>query len=170
MDGSRGRNEVWPVPGAFLLCVPTRLLLADLTYDIYKLWKILPQLHFLVPISSESMEEAEKEELRVQLKRHHPSSPLPGAKPSKRPKIKVSLISQGDTAGGPCALSQGGTPEGESFVEYLVKVDQLSQAHSLAGSPTSVSVKDTETEMVWGHTWWKVSQQERQHKSSCGAI
>lgn len=104
--------------------------------------KILPQLHFLVPISSESMEEAEKEELRVQLKRHHPSSPLPGAKPSKRPKIKVSLISQGDTAGGPCALSQGGTPEGESFVECLVKVDQLSQAHSLAGSPTSVSVKD----------------------------
>ncbi|XP_021487268.1 KAT8 regulatory NSL complex subunit 3 isoform X1 [Meriones unguiculatus] len=59
-----------------------------------------------VPISSEPVEEADKEELRVQLKRHHPSSPLPGAKPSKRPKIKVSLISQGDTAGGPC-----GTPE-----------------------------------------------------------
>lgn len=99
------------------------------------LWKILPQLHFLVPISSESMEEAEKEELRVQLKRHHPSSPLPGAKPSKRPKIKVSLISQGDTAGGPCALSQGGTPEGESFVECLVKVDQLSQAHKFGRQP-----------------------------------
>ncbi|XP_062933733.1 KAT8 regulatory NSL complex subunit 3 isoform X4 [Cynocephalus volans] len=65
-----------------------------------------------VPISSEPTEEAEKEDLRVQLKRHHPSSPLPGSKTSKRPKIKVSLISQGDTAGGPCTPSQGGAPEG----------------------------------------------------------
>lgn len=74
------------------------------------------------------MEDIEKEELRVQLKRHHSSSPLPGAKPSKRPKIKVSLISQGDTVGGPCTLSQGGTPEGESFVLSLIKADQRSQA------------------------------------------
>ncbi|XP_063645651.1 KAT8 regulatory NSL complex subunit 3 isoform X2 [Pan troglodytes] len=65
-----------------------------------------------VPISSEPPEEGEKEDLRVQLKRHHPSSPLPGSKTSKRPKIKVSLISQGDTAGGPCAPSQGSAPEG----------------------------------------------------------
>ncbi|XP_043459189.1 KAT8 regulatory NSL complex subunit 3 isoform X3 [Prionailurus bengalensis] len=64
-----------------------------------------------VPISSEQTEETEKEDLRVQLKRHHPSSPLPGSKTSKRPKIKVSLISQGDTAGGPCTPSQGGAPE-----------------------------------------------------------
>ncbi|XP_073906320.1 KAT8 regulatory NSL complex subunit 3 isoform X8 [Castor canadensis] len=64
-----------------------------------------------VPISSEPVEESEKEELRVQLKRHHPSSPLPGSKTSKRPKIKVSLISQGDVAGGPCTPSQGGAPE-----------------------------------------------------------
>ncbi|XP_070367804.1 KAT8 regulatory NSL complex subunit 3 isoform X6 [Equus asinus] len=64
-----------------------------------------------VPISSEQTEEAEKEDLRVQLKRHHPSSPLPGSKTSKRPKIKVSLISQGDTPGGPCTPSQGGAPE-----------------------------------------------------------
>uniref|UniRef100_A0A452U6J7 KAT8 regulatory NSL complex subunit 3 n=1 Tax=Ursus maritimus TaxID=29073 RepID=A0A452U6J7_URSMA len=73
-----------------------------------------------VPISSEQTEEAEKEDLRVQLKRHHPSSPLPGSKTSKRPKIKVSLISQGDTAGGPCTPSQGGGPEGEFFLaSYL---------------------------------------------------
>ncbi|XP_032111209.1 KAT8 regulatory NSL complex subunit 3 isoform X7 [Sapajus apella] len=65
-----------------------------------------------VPISSEPAEEGEKEDLRVHLKRHHPSSPLPGSKTSKRPKIKVSLISQGDTSGGPCAPSQGSAPEG----------------------------------------------------------
>ena len=61
-------------------------------------WRTSPQLHVLVPISSEQTEEAEKEELRVQLKRHHPSSPLAGSKTCKRPKIKVSLISQGDAA------------------------------------------------------------------------
>ncbi|XP_023573172.1 KAT8 regulatory NSL complex subunit 3 isoform X4 [Octodon degus] len=63
----------------------------------------------VVPISSEPAEETEKEELRVQLKRHHPSSPLPGSKASKRPKIKVSLISQGDVAGG-APEAAGGKP------------------------------------------------------------
>lgn len=56
------------------------------------------------------MEEAEKEDLRAQLKRQQPPSPLPGSKAPKRPKIKVALVAQGDPAGGP---SQGGAPEGE---------------------------------------------------------
>ncbi|XP_021113677.1 KAT8 regulatory NSL complex subunit 3 isoform X3 [Heterocephalus glaber] len=63
----------------------------------------------VVPISSEPAEEVEKEELRVQLKRHHPSSPLHSSKASKRPKIKVSLISQGDVAGG-APEAAGGKP------------------------------------------------------------
>lgn len=126
-----------PVPVSLLLCNFHIALLAGLACGIYKLWKILPQLCFLVPISSEPVEDVEKEELRVQLKRHHPSSPLPGAKPSKRPKIKVSLISQGDTVGGPCTLSQGGTPEGESFVLCLIKANQRSQAWQ-ATEPLSV--------------------------------
>ena len=87
----------------------------------FGLWRTSPQLHFLVPVSSEQTEEAEKEDLRVQLKRHHPSSPLPGSKTSKRPKIKVSLVSQGDTAGGPCTPSQGGAPEGEFLLASLNK-------------------------------------------------
>lgn len=82
-------------------------------------WRTSPQLHVLVPISSEQTEEAEKEELRVQLKRHHPSSPLAGSKTCKRPKIKVSLISQGDAAGGPCAPSSGAAPEGECLFACL---------------------------------------------------
>lgn len=82
-------------------------------------WRTSPQLHVLVPISSEQTEEAEKEELRVQLKRHHPSSPLAGSKTCKRPKIKVSLISQGDAAGGPCPTSSGGAPEGECLSACL---------------------------------------------------
>lgn len=97
-----------------------------------------------VPISSEPMEEAEKEELRVQLKRHHPSSPLPGAKPSKRPKIKVSLISQGDTAGGPCALSQGGTPEAPGGKPITMTLGTSSGAKELTGLLTTAKSSSSE--------------------------
>ncbi|KAF5926166.1 hypothetical protein HPG69_011292, partial [Diceros bicornis minor] len=85
-----------------------------------------PQLYLLVPISSEQTEEAEKEDLRAQLKRHHPSSPLPGSKTSKRPKIKVSLVSQGDTAGGPCTPSQGGAPEAAGGKPVTMTLGQAS--------------------------------------------
>ncbi|XP_036023102.1 KAT8 regulatory NSL complex subunit 3 isoform X2 [Onychomys torridus] len=97
-----------------------------------------------VPISSEPMEEAEKEELRVQLKRHHPSSPLPGTKPSKRPKIKVSLISQGDTAGGPCALSQGGTPEAPGGKPITMTLGTSSGAKELTGLLTTAKSSSSE--------------------------
>lgn len=79
-----------------------------------------------VPISSEQTEEAEKEELRVQLKRHHPSSPLAGSKTCKRPKIKVSLISQGDAAGGPCAPSSGAAPEAAGGKPLTMTLGQAS--------------------------------------------
>uniref|UniRef100_A0A8C6D026 KAT8 regulatory NSL complex subunit 3 n=1 Tax=Moschus moschiferus TaxID=68415 RepID=A0A8C6D026_MOSMO len=79
-----------------------------------------------VPISSEQTEEAEKEELRVQLKRHHPSSPLSGSKTCKRPKIKVSLISQGDAAGGPCTPSSGGAPEAAGGKPLTMTLGQAS--------------------------------------------
>uniref|UniRef100_A0A452EG07 KAT8 regulatory NSL complex subunit 3 n=1 Tax=Capra hircus TaxID=9925 RepID=A0A452EG07_CAPHI len=106
-----------------------------------------------VPISSEQTEEAEKEELRVQLKRHHPSSPLAGSKTCKRPKIKVSLISQGDAAGGPCAPSSGAAPEGEclfacdgapvfvsrsSASEGGVSASQASSVVSSSASPSAL--------------------------------
>ncbi|KAL6039349.1 hypothetical protein STEG23_014188 [Scotinomys teguina] len=97
-----------------------------------------------VPISSEPMEEADKEELRVQLKRHHPSSPLPGAKPSKRPKIKVSLISQGDTAGGPCALSQCGTPEAAGGKPITMTLGAASGAKDLTGLLTTAKSSSSE--------------------------
>ncbi|XP_027775575.2 KAT8 regulatory NSL complex subunit 3 isoform X2 [Marmota flaviventris] len=92
-----------------------------------------------VPISSEPAEEAEKEELRVQLKRHHPSSPLPGSKTSKRPKIKVSLISQGDTAGGPCVASQGGAPDAAGGKAIAVTLGQASAGGLLPTARPSAS-------------------------------
>ncbi|XP_057599587.1 KAT8 regulatory NSL complex subunit 3 isoform X2 [Hippopotamus amphibius kiboko] len=98
-----------------------------------------------VPISSEQTEEAEKEDLRVQLKRHHPSSPLPGSKTSKRPKIKVSLISQGDTAGGPCTPSQGGTPEAAGGKPVTMTLGQASAgAKELTGLLTTTKSSASE--------------------------
>ncbi|XP_055257049.1 KAT8 regulatory NSL complex subunit 3 isoform X9 [Moschus berezovskii] len=76
--------------------------------------------------AQEQTEEAEKEELRVQLKRHHPSSPLSGSKTCKRPKIKVSLISQGDAAGGPCTPSSGGAPEAAGGKPLTMTLGQAS--------------------------------------------
>ncbi|XP_049712421.1 KAT8 regulatory NSL complex subunit 3 isoform X9 [Loxodonta africana] len=90
-----------------------------------------------VPISSEQTEEVEKEDLRVQLKRHHPSSPLPGSKASKRPKIKVSLISHGDAAGGACAPSQGGAPEVSGGKPVTMTLGQASGAKELTGLLTT---------------------------------
>ncbi|KAM9584836.1 KAT8 regulatory NSL complex subunit 3 isoform 1-T2 [Trichechus inunguis] len=90
-----------------------------------------------VPISSEQTEEAEKDDLRVQLKRHHPSSPLPGSKASKRPKIKVSLLSHGDTAGGPCAPSQGGAAEVSGGKPITMTLGQASGAKELTGLLTT---------------------------------
>ncbi|XP_036910914.1 KAT8 regulatory NSL complex subunit 3 isoform X2 [Sturnira hondurensis] len=98
-----------------------------------------------VPISSEQAEEAEKEDVRVQLKRHHPSSPLSCSKTSKRPKIKVSLISQGDPAGGSCTASQGGASEAMGGKSITMTLGQASAgAKELTGLLTTTKSSASE--------------------------
>uniref|UniRef100_A0A8D1VF90 KAT8 regulatory NSL complex subunit 3 n=2 Tax=Sus scrofa TaxID=9823 RepID=A0A8D1VF90_PIG len=95
--------------------------------------------------AQEQTEESEKEDLRVQLKRHHPSSPLPGSKTSKRPKIKVSLISQGDTAGGPCTPSSGGASEATGGKPITMTLGQASAgAKELTGLLTTTKSSASE--------------------------
>ncbi|XP_075419292.1 KAT8 regulatory NSL complex subunit 3 isoform X3 [Tenrec ecaudatus] len=99
---------------------------------------VLTHRHAQVPVSSEQVEDTEKEDLRVQLKRHLPSSPLSGSKASKRPKIKVSLISQGDAAGGQCIPSQGGAPEASGGKPSTMTLGQASAgAKELTGLLTT---------------------------------
>ncbi|XP_019581457.2 KAT8 regulatory NSL complex subunit 3 isoform X9 [Rhinolophus sinicus] len=88
-----------------------------------------------VPVSAEHVEESEKEDLRAQLKRQQPPSPLPGSKAPKRPKIKVALVAQGDPAGGP---SQGGAPEAAGGRPVTMTLGQASAgAKELTGLLTT---------------------------------
>nr|XP_019581460.1 PREDICTED: KAT8 regulatory NSL complex subunit 3 isoform X6 [Rhinolophus sinicus] len=85
--------------------------------------------------AQEHVEEAEKEDLRAQLKRQQPPSPLPGSKAPKRPKIKVALVAQGDPAGGP---SQGGAPEAAGGRPVTMTLGQASAgAKELTGLLTT---------------------------------
>ncbi|XP_029460151.1 KAT8 regulatory NSL complex subunit 3 isoform X2 [Rhinatrema bivittatum] len=77
-----------------------------------------------VPVSSEQMEAAEKEDNRAQLKRRQSPSPTPSNKSTKRAKIKVTIVSHGESAIAGNALSHTGSQEGTAGKPMSVSVAQ----------------------------------------------
>ncbi|XP_069773633.1 KAT8 regulatory NSL complex subunit 3 isoform X2 [Narcine bancroftii] len=68
-----------------------------------------------VPVSSAQQDAVEKEDVKAQLKRRQLSTPSPVSKPAKRAKIKVTILSHGDTPGAAAmpypASKEGGVPK-----------------------------------------------------------
>ncbi|XP_078421482.1 KAT8 regulatory NSL complex subunit 3 isoform X1 [Cetorhinus maximus] len=96
-----------------------------------------------VPLSSEQQELVEKEDMKSQLKRRQTSSPTQVvSKPAKRAKIKVTILSQGETSA--ATMPYTGAKEGGAGKSLTLSVSQPgSGSKELTGSLTgqrSVSV------------------------------
>uniref|UniRef100_A0A670IYQ2 KAT8 regulatory NSL complex subunit 3 n=1 Tax=Podarcis muralis TaxID=64176 RepID=A0A670IYQ2_PODMU len=95
--------------------------------------------HKQAQVSSEQQSEArEKEDVRMQLKRHQAPSPTHCSKSSKRAKIKVTIVSHGESADTGNGAPLEAPPESESWELY-------SAADSPSISPTPLATIPSST-------------------------
>ncbi|KAM4037626.1 KAT8 regulatory NSL complex subunit 3 isoform 2-T4 [Anomaloglossus baeobatrachus] len=103
-----------------------------------------------VPVTSESTEE--KDDARGQLKRPPSPGSATGMKPSKRAKIKVTIVSHGDTTGGGSTSSQeasksspmiGQSSMGSKEITSLLTSPKLISENAPSGAVSSALIPST---------------------------